>query len=183
VRGPSPQPSPRGRERKCSGQAMSEMALIIPLLLVFILGAAEFSNLMMTALRTAGLSREAANAGFRDCGFLSVNAADTCLETITDKVLTGANLTLSNFATRGNIIASIYEKKPNQPTTLILQKSKGSGGYSSRYSAGSIDVSIAAKQERIVVAEVVYRYLPLTAIQNFLNLVGFPSKIYEVTIY
>lgn len=161
---------------------MTELALVFPLLLVFILGAVEFSNLMMIALRTSSLSREVTNAGFRDCAFLSDAAAGTCLDNVAGKVLTGANLLLTEFGSRGSIIASIYKRDPGQPTTLVVQKTKGIA-HASHYTAGSIDQDIATKQERIVIGEVVYQYVPLTAIRNFLNLVGFPTEIYEVTIY
>ena len=165
------------------GQAMTEMALIIPLLLVFILGAVEFSNLLMTALKATSLSREAANASFRDCAFLDNVAANTCLEDISTKILTGAKLTLPDFDANGRIITSIYERLPNQATTLVLQKTKGSGAYSSHYTAGSVNASIVVKHKRVVISEIIYKYEPLTAIKNFLNLVDFPDKIYEVTIY
>ncbi len=164
------------------GQAMVELALIFPLLLVFILGAVEFGNMMMTALRTASLSREVTNAGFRDCASLNGAQADTCLENVTSKVFSGAQLLLTKFDSRGSIIATIYKKDPNQPVTLVLQKTKGIS-HASRYSAGLIDQNIAAKQQRIVIGEVIYQYTPITAIKNFLTLVGFPTEIYEVTIY
>jgi len=161
---------------------MTELALVFPLLLVFILGTVEFGNIMMIALRATSLSREVTNAGFRDCAFLSDAAANTCLENTTEKVLSGAKLVLSKFADRGSIIATIYKHDPGQPTALVVQKIKGVG-RPSRYTAGSIDQNIAATQERIVIGEIMYQYVPLTAIRNFLELVGFPTEIYEVTIY
>ena len=160
---------------------MTELALIFPLLLVFILGAVEFGNLLMVALRTASLSREVTNAGFRDCAFLNDQEADTCLENATTKVLSGAKLLLSDFDSRGAIISTIYKRDPNQPTALVKQKIKGN--HASRYTAGSVDPDIAAKQGRIVIGEVFYRYTAITAIRNFLNFVNFPTEIYEVTIY
>ncbi len=169
----------RGSER---GQAMTELALIFPLMLVFILGTVEFGNIMMIALRATSLSREVTNASFRDCAFLSNAAADTCLENTTEKVNSGAKLMLTKFAERGTVITTIYKHDPGQPTALVVQKVKGVA-RPSRYVAGSIDQNIAATQERIVIGEIMYQYVPLTAIRNFLELVGFPTEIYEVTIY
>ncbi len=175
----------RGNDRRGSrGQALSELAIIFPLLLVFIFGAVEFANLMMVALRTTGLSREVTNAGFRDCAFLDGTAADTCLENVANKVLSGAQLLLTNFNSRGTIIATIYKKDPGppaQPTTLVKQKIKGSAA--SHYSAGTVDQSIMTNQQRIVIGEVVYKYIPITVIQKFLTLLQIPTELYEVTIY
>ena len=164
------------------GQALTELALIFPLLLVFILGSVEFANLMMTALRTASLSREVANAGFRDCAALDGAQANTCLDNITNKVLSGAGLMMTSFNSRGSIIATIYKKDLNQPTTVVAQKTKGAA-HASRYGASSVDQNIMAQDGRIVIGEVIYQYTPLTTIKNILTLVGFPTEIYEVTIY
>ncbi|OGW85891.1 MAG: hypothetical protein A3C35_06770 [Omnitrophica bacterium RIFCSPHIGHO2_02_FULL_46_11] len=166
------------------GQAMTELAIIFPLLIVFFLAAAEFSNILMTALRVSNLSREIANAGFRDCAALTGTNADTCLQNISQKVMDGAKLLIKDFDDHGTLITTIYAQQAGQSALVLISRvTIGSGSFSSRYNTGNVNSSIVANNGTIVVGEAVINYTPLTAIKNFLELLSLPANIYEVTIF
>ena len=167
------------------GQALIELALMLPIFLAIVLGTVEYSNMFMTSLRASNLSRQIANAAFRDCAFLSDAAMSGCLSTVTGKVAADANEILQDFATRGTVIASTYvrDNTMSPPVRLASTRSAGAGGHVSGYTRTTVDLNIVTQHDRIVIGELFYPYTAITPFSSVLPLVNVRSQLYEVTIY
>ena len=74
------------------GQAVVEFASVIPVMVSIIFGVIELSNVLVYSLRASNLSREIANAAFRDCAYLSSASLTNCLQTSANRVRDEANL-------------------------------------------------------------------------------------------
>lgn len=167
------------------GQSLVELALLLPLLMVILMGIVEYSNMFMMALRASNLSREVANASFRNCSFLNDSAMTTCLNSNVVKVGEEGQMILTDFGTLGTVIATAFEQNAggNPPVRFISRQESGNGGFTSRYDISVIDTQVINDHERIVVGEVIYPYVPVTPLSGFLNLLNIRTVIYEVTIY
>ena len=179
--------------KKNSGQSAIEFALVMPILLVFILAVLECSAMFVEAQRASALSREIANAVFRDCGNLNDSAGNpqltNCVDSIVNPVGGAAAKLLPDFNARGKIIASLYKGKVGnqgslqfKPAGLAAQKTSGLANFNSRYDISNIDLAILNNQKLLSFGEVFYQYKPLTQIGSFLQMI-LPRNYYEVTIY
>ena len=162
------------------GQSAVELGFMLPVLVTIVLGIIELSNFITFSLRASNLSREIANAAFRDCGFLSDSSLPSCLQTSADRVRDHADFIFNNFTNLGAVVVSAYE---SNPANLAGQKAAGAGAYASRYNVGSVDQDVLATHERIVIGEVFYPYTPITPAGAFLNFFDINPVVYEVTIY
>lgn len=177
--------------RKSKGQALVEFALVMPVLLIYLLGAAEFSNMFMTALRVSNLSREAANIAFRDCSYYSIPLGTsteerdeaqqrllTCMNEARDRINAYTNSLLGNFNSKGTVILSLYNTADNISSVV----KGGSAAANSRYSIGSFS-SLQTNHPIIAAGEVFYQYTPLTPFANLIMGFSVLQNLYEVTIY
>ncbi|MBX7138314.1 MAG: pilus assembly protein [Oligoflexia bacterium] len=195
------------------GTVLVELALVIPLAFSMIFGCLELSKMFRSQEILSAVTREGANAGFRECGQEN-NPEATCLPTVHDRIVTYSNSVLPGVET----VISVYKYVPAGPNPLVDPESaqlvgiigvnretgKTAGGYSSHYVPGPLDpdapdpetdmyrkVPLAAfplnslhdKNERIVISEVFYRYQPPVN-SPALPFFRFLSKqLYEVTIF
>ena len=155
--------------------------LMIPVLISIVLGIIELSNYLTFSLRASNISREIANAAFRDCSVLTQASLTTCLQTSADRVRDHANFIFNNFNTLGKVIVSSYQATPNP--VLADQRTAGLGVYASHYDINKIDLNVLTTHQQVVVGEVVYPYTPITPAGLFLNLFQGNPVIYEVTFY
>jgi len=171
--------------KNARGQSLVELALLLPFLMIILMGIVEYSNMFMIALRASNLSREVANASFRNCSFLNDSAMPACLSSNVVKVGEEGEMILTNFGTSGTVIATAFEQDAasNPPVRFVNRQLSGNGGFSSRYSTSVIDTQVINDHERIVVGEVIYPYVPVTPLRSLLNLLNIRTVIYEVTIY
>ena len=192
------------KKRNPSGQVLIEIVMALPIFFVFIYGIAEFSNLLVQAQRVSSLSREAANAAYRDCNDrVDVKKADDaeakiklnkCVSDEVNQINDGANNghLLPNFAAGGTVIASLYAFDPvNKVPVLMSQESAGEGGGSSRFDEHNTDLAaITANLGIVGVGEAIYTYHPLIPhLQGFLQWmfglggVVIPDAIHETTVF
>ena len=173
---------------------MIEFLLTVPVVFGLVLAILEFSVLFVQIQRVSALSREAANAAFRDCSTLSNSPApqlDACIDGILNPISQGGASILSNFAANGTIIVSIYQNGP----VLVTQRAGGGGGYASRYTpAYPFNLSLIPPPvvpagggappppTRIAIGEAFYTYTPLTIVGTLLGF-ALPGNLYETTIY
>lgn len=147
----------------------------------------EFSTLFVQSQRITALSREVANATFRDCGDQTDAELVSCVDNVIALISAGAGGILHDFATRGTVIASVYIPDPdvneNPPVVFAAGDSGGGGGHASRYGTNDLDPQFVLDQRMIVIGEAFYQYTSLTALQSMLNLLNLPSDLYGVTIY
>lgn len=162
------------------GQAAIELGFMIPVLVTIIFGIVELSNFLTFSIRASNLSREIANAAFRDCAFLSAGSLPDCLQTSADRVREHADFIFNDFTNLGAVIVSTYE---SAPPDLVGQKVAGAGAYASRYNENSVDQDVLATHERIIIGEVFYPYAPITPAGALLNLFDINPVVYEVTIF
>ena len=162
------------------GQALMELAFMMPVFVTIIFGVIELSNYLTFSLRASNISREIANAAFRDCGFLSDSSLPGCLQSSADRVREHADFIFNDFTNLGAVIVSTYEANPPD---LAGQESAGAGGYLSRYDVNLVDQDVLSTHERIVIGEVFYPYAPITPAGALLNLFDINPVVYEVTIY
>ena len=167
------------------GQSLVELALLLPFLLIILLGIVEYSNMFMMALRASNLSREVANASFRNCSRLNGASMASCLNENVVKVGEEGQNILSGFDTLGKVIATAYEHDAasNPPVRFVNQQTTGAGNFASRYSTAVIDTNVINTHDRIVVGEVIYPYVAVTPLKSLLDLLNIRTVIYEVTIY
>ena len=71
------------------GQAAIEFISIIPFLFIFFYAVLEFSLLFVHDQRVSALSRETANAAFRDCATLQGTPLTDCLQAVVDTIQAG----------------------------------------------------------------------------------------------
>jgi len=170
------------------GQAALEFIFGIPLLLTFFMALIEFSALLIHEHRVSALSREAANAAFRDCGSFWGGDLDDCLDAVVTQIDAGAGGMLPEFSERGRVIASVWRPDPAsviEPPTPVLASQRGSGNgvYSSKFSDEHMDSSLVKNHEVIAIGEVFYPYEPLTPLAFLIDLTGFPAVLHEATVY
>lgn len=167
------------------GQSLTELAILLPFFVTLILGTVEYSNMFMTSLRASNLSREIANASFRDCAPLDDAALVTCLSANAGKVSTEGALILNDFLARGAVIASAYARDLDESPAVRLAgtETAGGGAFQSRYNVNLVDENLVNQHDRIVIGEIIYPYTPITPLRNFLALLNIRAVIYEVTIY
>lgn len=75
--------------RKEQGQAIVEMALILPIILMLVFGIVEFGRILQTYMVVTDLSREGARAG-------AVGKSDAQIVTVVDNNATAAGLDTGN---------------------------------------------------------------------------------------
>ena len=171
---------------------MIEFLLTVPIVFSLVLALLEFSVLFVQIQRVSALSREAANAAFRDCSTLSNDPTpqlDACIDGILNPISQGGASILSNFAANGTLIVSIYQNGP----VLVTQRTVGGGGYFSQYPGRPIDANLIPPPglpvngvipplTRIAIGEAFYTYTPLTIVGTLLGF-ALPGNLYETTIY
>lgn len=173
---------------------MIEFLISVPILFSLVLAILEFSVLFVQIQRVSALSREAANAAFRDCSTLSnvpTPQLDACIDGILNPINQGGASILNNFAANGTIIVSIYQNGP----VLVARRAVGGGGHASRYTpaypfdlslipppAAPIGGGVAPPPIRIAIGEAFYTYTPLTIVGTLLGF-ALPGNLYETTIY
>lgn len=184
---------------RLSGQAMVEFILIIPILFVFLLAVLEYSYMFVQAQRVSALSREAANAAYRDCSsYTDAVELSGCLELIGPPLKQNASSFLPDFGAQGCIIISIYAYTTNpanagtananvKSVQRLVQKSYNGAVFVSRYDPGSAVTaetgnSLAQKQGAVAVGEVFFNYQPVTVIGSLMKDV-LPQSFYEITVY
>lgn len=174
------------RARSERGQSIIELALIIPILFVFFFGLLEFTVMFVQSQRVTTLSREVANAAFRDCSSRTGAELNSCLQGIVDQINVGANINniLPSFTAKGRVVASVYDwdLDSNAPR-LLSRRGAGSSSQSSKYDENSVDKTVVQNQGVIAIGEIYYNYTAITPITSLLDLVDFPTEFYGVTIY
>lgn len=156
------------------GQAAVELALVLPLLLIILLGVIEFGRAFEMQHAISGLSREAANLAAR--GASLQQAIDVTLSN-------GADLELGR---EGGVVASRILVDDGQ---VIVDDQLASAGYAGKTKIGlkgapvaGLDVAGLTGGETLYVVEVFYRYSTVTPFKGFTKAV-FPEELYERAVF
>jgi Flp pilus assembly protein TadG len=156
------------------GQAAVELAMVLPLLLIILLGVIEFGRAFELKHAISGLSREAANLAAR--GASLQKAIDVTISN-------GADVKLS---TEGGVVAS---RIVVQDGKVIVDDQLASSGYSGKTKiglkgaqVGGMDVTGLTTGERLYVVEVFYKYTTITPFKGLTKAV-FPEELYERAVF
>ena len=156
------------------GQAAVELALVLPLLLIILLGVIEFGRAFEMRHAISGLSREAANLAAR---------GTSLQQAVTVTLSNGADLELDS---RGGVVASRIVVDDGE---VIVDEQEASAGYAGRTRIGlegarvaGIEVSGLTSGESLYVVEVFYDYSTVTPLAALTNAV-FPEELYERSVF
>ena len=184
-------------KKNTRGQALTELAMIFPVMMLAIFAVLEVTNMMIRQQKLITLSREATSAAFRDCGFIDDSVASKalelrdCLDNIQAQVLSGATAIFPDFSSRGALIISLYEH--NSAGAGLGRRLKAispgttSNSYHTRFDVNNVPQDILTQQTEIAIGEAFYSYVPITPVQAFLTLFGqvaaIPTENYEASLY
>ena len=198
-----------GKIAQCQrGQAITELALILPLLLVMSLGAIEISNMIGTYLTLTHLTREGANLTSRDRNLTEQKIQDALTTVINAAKPTicadGAGCTIntgqwyviySKFvydSTLGPCGANLSDGQPDY-YHIQRQVTWDRGGFTQTSKIGNNgdcaemampNIKGMASGQTFHVVEVFYNYAPstLTPLEGFLG-AALPDIFYDKTIF
>src|SRR4028119_1068388 len=132
------------------GQAAVELAMVLPILLIILLGVIEFGRAFELKHAVNGLSREAANLAARGA---------TLQQAVTAAMTSGADISLN---TLGGVVAS---RVLSSGGTVRIDDQEASAGYGGRSKIGieggqvsAIDVTGLGSGESFYVVEVFYDF-------------------------
>lgn len=165
--------------RSTSGIALTELAFVMPILLLFTLTGAELCNFITVKMRVSQLALRIADDAAR-MGSGPQLAAKTVTESDVNDLFTGANLQSSelNLQNRARVVLSDLEPMANPNTTsrykIVWQRCYGAqSGYTRQYGlAGDTNLVGMGPAGRKVTAqddnatmfvEVYYQYRPLVS--------------------
>ena len=161
---------------------------MIPFLFVILYGGFEWSQIFVKHVRASTIGREAALAAHHDCKDLNKPPAiapavdappappkesvQDCVNRVRSEMMGKAALVLPNFMEKGEIIITFYGNE--------TASAGGGGDYTSHYSSGTIEPSLLALLDTVVVGEVFYENELLTPIEGLIEFI-MPRVIYKST--
>lgn len=194
--------------RSQSGQGITELALILPLLLLLALGAIEVSNMINSYLTLTHMTREGANSisrGIAPPGDADItNCADP--DDALDAIVVSANPVIRcDNQEQWRIIYSKISAEPPTSANYVVEEQITRGSLSKASQVGAqggavaIDMSGVDPGQTFHAIEVFYEYAPsggctdplncpLTPIQNFTATffppgMNLPTTFYDMTIF
>ena len=180
-----------GARRRCrlpgrrGGQALLELALIVVILAIMVMGLADYGRLFVVRQMMVVASREGANLAAR---------GTTLSNTVAAMVATAPAMLFTNGS--GTIIASTVTRNGSGTPTVTGQVKYGATNYASRVgnlnaTGGSVTLpssQLPQNNQTLYVTEVFYPFAPATPLGNLLNLVrgtnvGNTTLLYDVTYF
>jgi len=155
------------------GSGLVELALAVPFLVVFLLGAVEASRALGAEHRLSVLTREGANIASR---------GSSLGETLTVVLASGMDLSLGE---RGGVVAT---RIVVQGTTPVVEAQEASAGYEQRSLLGLPDSTVTALTgldfddgQSVYAVEIFLEYSEITPLPAFIG--GFIGTLYERAIF
>ena len=190
------------------GAAILELALIIPLILLLILGTVEISRVMRASQIANQLSEEASNSIYRECSdFLepagetssdTLNRTSQCVQDTYNKEFAPL---IAQLARPGaiRIVLSIYREVAGPIVQRFALINDGAAPTSTKFSASGntiattltnvggggtvvIDAAFMAAHQRVAIAEVFIQVDPLLNIIPILNTAVIGGKYYAASV-
>lgn len=187
---------------RCNGTVLIETALVIPLLLTIAFASFEFSKFMNNSEILSVASREGANAGFRECAFISSDQRAGCIndsnssdgdDSVVERV---KKIIPTSMKSTTDIIVTIFtydQSTKGIVTTLkdgVNNKDLTPNGYMSKFPPSSwVDLDGKVTETSpvndtnpvIVVCEIFYKQL--NSQYRTMFFAGSAKEVYEATIY
>jgi len=156
------------------GQALTELALMLPFLLVMLLGLIEFGTALDRTHSLSTLSREGASIASRGASI------DTVANVV---VLNGADIQLDSM---GSVIVTEVQVTAGAP---MIRAQAVAGGFTATSRLGSVGDRAAALDslglitgQRHYAVEIFYRHEPITPVRHVLGF-GVPPVLYDRTVF
>jgi Flp pilus assembly protein TadG len=175
-----------------SGQALVEFAGVTVLLLVLIFGAIDFCRAIYLRQVLLNLSRETANLEARGTGSttqeIMTNALSAAIQEALPLALDSSNgmvivtAVTNNFGTgkKGSTAGYIISQQFAAGTLTGAASAIGSG---SNAVAWLPETSILPTNRTVYVAEIFYKFTPITPVGNFINHILLPTQFYDVAYF
>jgi Flp pilus assembly protein TadG len=174
-----------------SGQALIEFTLVALLLIVLIFGAIDFCRAIYMRQLLINLSRETANLEARGVGSTT---AEIMTNALNAAILESSPLTLNS--TNGMVIVTavtnlttVVNKKSTATYTISHQFHLGTlGTFQSAVGTGSNttaslpNTGILPANRTVYVAEIYYKFAPITPVGKLLNIV-LPDHFYDAAYF
>ena len=182
--------APLGARRRClpgerRGQALLELALIVVVLAVLVMGMVEYGRMFVTRQMMIVASREGANLAAR---------GTTLSNTVASMVATAPAMLFTNGS--GTIIATSVTRSANGTPTVSGQVKYGASNYVSRVgnlNASGSAVTLPSTQlpqtnQTLYVTEIFYPFSPVTPLGSLLNVArgtntGVITLLYDATYF
>ena len=155
------------------GSGLVELAMVVPFLVLFLLGAVDASRALGAEHRLSVLSREGANIASR---------GSTLAETLAVVLANGTDL---NLGDRGGVVAS---RIVVQGTTPVVEAQQASAGYEERSLLGLPDSAVTALTgldfddgQSLYAVEIFLDYSRVSPLPAFIS--GFIDTLYERAIF
>ena len=164
------------------GAVLLELTIALPILILLFLTSIEYVRALQSQQSMAVLTREAANAAFRDC--LELDDMSRCMDVIHENMTTSAGMVLS----RSEIMISVYVNEADPKTgaeTVVLKAIRPASGETplgkkSKYTLANFQGPQAAfiqLHQKIAIAEIFYEFQPFIS-QSFIT-----KDFYDAAIY
>lgn len=167
--------------RSTAGQAMVELAMFLPFLLMLVLGTIEITNHNRTNIQSLNLASTAARVVYDKCVGSSDEAG--CANTVVTDIVNASDNNGMIRKTDMKLMVSIWRMSSGSPVQSVL-KSAGSKSASSAYNASTPpDTTVLTNQKVLVIAETICDYRSLTPIGGLLGSTNFLKEIKNAVIY
>jgi hypothetical protein len=181
--------------RSSSGQALTELALVLPMLLILALGAIEVSNMISSYLTLSHLTREGANMISRGIATPG-SALDAIIDSSCPLISDGPPCPPSNEERWTIIYSSVVQAPgspcPPTPCTYIIGNDRitsGDLGETSKIGdsvggpATLPDIDSLGPSRTLFVVEAFYQYQTVTPVGNFGVNLASPIIFYERAVF
>lgn len=176
--------------KRCSGNVLLELALILPVAIMVVFISLEVARCIEFIQVASSLGREAASLALRECSGDAQPKLDHCLNQIRDKIMQD----YAGGLVPGTVVsASVYAKNPTT-SALTSGASDASGAYSTQYSLSgesivgsdvhespNLSSGVLDEQRTVVIGEAFVPYSPM--IPGLSGLFGLSEgRFYHVTV-
>jgi hypothetical protein len=180
---------PRISWRDESGQAIMEFAAVVVMLIVLIFGAIDFCRAIYMRQLLVNLSRETANLEARGSGSTTQDIMSNAMAAAITEALP---LTLGS--SNGMVIVTAVTLSNTNNTPIIsYQYSAGSlagaasviggpAGNAPKQMPNTGSISILPAFRTVYVAEIYYKFVPITPVGNFIKAV-LPTQFYDAAYF
>lgn len=176
------------------GNALVELVICMPLLLVLAFGLIDFSQMIFDKQTMAGISRQGSNLASRN---YTGPTGSMPLSTVVSALVTqGASL---NIGTNGRIIVTVVADgldgsnklipgdpkildQYESPTGISATSKVGTGAGNSATLPSGVTTNVLDQGRTIYVTEVFYKYTPMTPVGSFLK-TSLASTMYDVAYF
>lgn len=179
-----------------SGQALLEMALILPMLVIFVLGVVDYSRAIYDREVITNLAGEGSSSASRSGG-------PTAFPSVVSTVVSDASGDLNMSGLGCVIISSVTVNTPGGSSAILTGQATSSpctitgsskiGCYPAGSGCSSVAATVPAGVQTVLTAnanaviyvtEVFYKYQAITPIGHYLNSSAMlPSQLYSVAYY